>query len=126
MTAIVRVGLRAVVIMHPPAAELAVGGRFQLSGRLLPAVLRICGLTFPYRSIVGDSVVRGTWDSKALPERAAYVRADHATGFTESFIVLVPGAQTSSLEKDLLCWAEHHRWANPALITIPFAYGCQT
>ena len=106
-----------------PLPLLEVWGRFAYIVGFFLAVCAFGGFTFRIGDRWGFGRTRQTWDAKSFLSLPLTFVLIIAAGYVGSFIVLVPGAQTFELLKDLVVLLCIVLLGYPALITIPFAYG---
>ena len=111
------------VLSNIPLPVLEVWGRFAFVVGLFLAICAFGGFTFRIGEHWGFGRARQGWDTKAFLSMPLTFVLIIATGYIGSFIVLVPGAQTFELLKDLAVLLSIILLGYPALITIPFAYG---
>ena len=111
------------IVSSIPLPMLEVWGRFAFVVGLFLAICAFGGFTFRIGEHWGFGRARQRWDTKAFLSMPLTFVLIIATGYIGSFIVLVPGAQTFELLKDLAVLLSVVLLGYPALITIPFAYG---
>ena len=111
------------IVSSIPLPMLEVWGRFAYIVGLFLAICAFGGFTFRIGEHWGFGRARQRWDTKAFLSMPLTFVLIIATGYIGSFIVLVPGAQTFELLKDLTVLLSIVLLGYPALITIPFAYG---
>ena len=111
-----------VVVSAIPLPLLEVWGRFAYVVGLFLAVCAFGGFTFRIGERWGFGRTRQTWDTKSFLSIPLTFVLIIATGYVGSFIVLVPGAQTFELLKDLAVLLCIVLLGYPALIAIPPAY----
>ena len=109
------------IVSGIPLSVLEVWGRFAYIVGLFLAFLR-SAVSRSGSGSIGVSAARQTWDAKAFLSLPLTFVLIIATGYIGSFIVLVPGAQTFELLKDLVVLLCIVLFGYPALIAIPPAY----
>ena len=105
-----------------PLPVLEVWGRFAYAVGLILAICAFGNFTFRIGQHWGFGRARQTWDAKAFLSVPLTFVLIIATGYIGSFIVLVPGAQTFELLKDLAVLLCIVLFGYPALIAVPPAY----
>ena len=107
-----------------PLPLMEVWGRLGFLLGLVVMIAAFGGFTFRPGGQWGFGRERQAWDAKALLSSAITCVLIVVCGYIGSFIVLVPGAQTFESLKDLVVFLCILLFGYPALIVVPFAYGC--
>ena len=106
-----------------PLPLLEVWGRFAYVVGFVLAICAFGGFTFRIGERWGFGRSRQTWNEKAFLSIPLTFVLITVSGYVGSFVVLIPGAQTFELLKDLVVLLTVVLLGYPALITVPFAYG---